>query len=51
MLSVRLSKTLILPPFSATKTRPSAANSIAEGFVSPVKTVDSWNVVALWTVE
>jgi hypothetical protein len=30
-LSLRLLKTLIRPPFSATKTGPSAANSIAVG--------------------
>ena len=33
VLSLRSLKTLILPPFSATKTRPSAANSIADGLV------------------
>jgi hypothetical protein len=41
--SVRLSNTLIKPLFSATKTRPSLANSIAVGLVSPEKTIRSTN--------
>ena len=39
--SDRLSKTLIRPLFSATKTRPSDANSTDVGLVRPVKTVVS----------
>ena len=41
--SARLSKTLIVPLFSATKTRPSAANRIAVGLTRPDQTVVSWN--------
>ncbi len=39
---VRLGKTLMMPLFSATNTRPSRANFTAVGWESPVKTVDSW---------
>src|SRR5262245_42024664 len=39
----RLSYTLRIPLFSATNTRPSLANLIAVGLVSPVKTAVSWN--------
>ena len=42
VVSLRLSKTLIRPLFSATKTRPSDANSTWVGFVSPLKTTFSW---------
>jgi hypothetical protein len=44
VVSVRLSKTLIRPLFSATKTRPSEANRMAVGFVSPLKTTLSWKL-------
>jgi hypothetical protein len=43
VLSLRLLKTLIRPPFSAIKTRPSAANSIAVGLTRVVNgRVVSW---------
>ena len=43
MVSARFSYTLMTPLFSATKIRPSAANSMLIGFVSPLKTMDSAN--------
>src|SRR5215218_2265724 len=42
VVSVRLSKILMVPLFSATNTRPSAAKRIAVGLVSPDQTVVSW---------
>ena len=36
--SVRLSNSLMMPGFSATKTRPSAANSTAVGRLRPLMT-------------
>ena len=41
VVSERLSKTLMSPLFSATNTRPSEANRITVGLVSPLKTVVS----------
>jgi hypothetical protein len=38
-----LSKTLTMPRFSATNTRPSGENRIAVGLVRPEITVVSWN--------
>ena len=43
VVSVRLSKTLIRPFFSATKIRPSGEKRRAVGFESPLNTTDSWN--------
>ncbi len=40
--SFRLSNTLMIPLFSATKTRPSAAKRTAVGLVRPLKTTASW---------
>ena len=40
--SVRLSKTLIRPLFSATKTRPSGEKRTTVGLVRPLKTTVSW---------
>ena len=42
--SERLSKTLIRPLFSATKTRPSGEKRTAVGFVNPEIGVDSWKL-------
>ena len=42
VVSVRLSKTLMRPLFSATKTRPSGEKRTAVGWVSPLKTISSW---------
>ena len=42
MGSPKSSKTLILPPFSATKMRPSAAKRTAVGLVSPLRAIVSW---------
>ena len=42
VVSLRFVKTLTSPLFSATKTRPSAAKRIVDGFASPLKTVRSW---------
>ena len=39
--SAWLSNTLMMPLFSATKMRPSAANSMLAGLVSPLHTTDS----------
>ena len=41
-MSDRLSKTLTIPLFSATKTRPSGEKRTAVGSVSPEKTISSW---------
>ena len=43
VVSVRLSKTLMRPLFSATNTRPSGEKRTAVGWVSPLKTISSWN--------
>src|SRR4029078_7298593 len=45
--SERLSKTLMTPLFSATKTRPSAANRISVGLTRPDQTADSWNAAGM----
>jgi hypothetical protein len=42
VVSLRLSKTLMRPFFSATKTRPSLAKRTAVGVLSPLKRLDSW---------
>ena len=42
MVSNRLSKILIRPPFSATNTRPSGEKRTDVGSVSPLKTISSW---------
>ena len=42
LVSERFVKVLMIPLFSATKTRPLGANSTAMGSVRPVKAVDSW---------
>ena len=41
VVSVRLSNTLMMPLFSATKTRPSGAKCTEVGFVRPLMAVDS----------
>src|SRR5262245_13882399 len=43
VLSARLSKTLIVPDFSATKTRPSGENSMFVGCTRPLRATSSWN--------
>ena len=40
VVSLRLSKTLMTPRFSATKTRPSPAKRTAVGSINPLNTVD-----------
>ena len=45
VVSVRLSKTLIVPRFSATKIRPSGENWMTDGWTSPLRTAWSWKPV------
>src|SRR5919106_3800566 len=41
-VSERLSKSLMMPLFSATNTRPSGENSTTVGYSRPSKTTESW---------
>ena len=45
VVSVRLSKTLIVPRFSATKIRPSGENWMTDGWTSPLRAAWSWKPV------